>query len=81
MKCLELSWGPESCQLSHIKSSILFINHWSCVFRSTFVYRRPLFATYALKWKDYHLTLISIGYSGCFVHEFMQCPHPGVGIA
>ena len=67
MKCLVLSWGPESCQFSHIKSSILFVNHWSCVFRSTFVYLQPLFATYALKWKDYHLTLISIRYLGCFV--------------
>ena len=67
IKCLVLSWRPESCQFSHIKSSILFINHWSCVFRSTFVYLQPLFATYALKWKDYHLTLISIRYLGCFV--------------
>ena len=67
MKCLVLCWGPEPCQCSHIKSSILFINHWSCVFRSTFVYLQPLFATYALKWKDCYQTLISIRYSGCFV--------------
>ena len=67
MKCLGLSWGPESCQCSHIKSSILFINHWSCVFISTFVYLQPLFATYALIWTDYHLTLILIRYLGCFV--------------
>ena len=67
MKCFVLSWGPKSCQLSLIKASILFINHCSIVLRSTFVYLQPLFATYALKWKDYHLTLISIRYLGCFV--------------
>ena len=39
----------------------MFKNHWNCVFRSTFVYLHALFATYALKWKDYHLTLISSG--------------------
>ena len=67
MKCLVLSWGPESCQRSLLKSSILFINNSSIVFRSTFAYLQPLLATYALKWKDYHLTLISIRYLGCFV--------------
>ena len=67
MKCLVLSWGPEACQLSLIKSSILLINHCSCVFRSPFVYLQPFFATYALKLKDYHLTLILIRYLGCFV--------------
>ena len=41
IKCLVLSWGLESCQFSLIKSSILFINHWSIVFRSTFVYLQP----------------------------------------
>ena len=35
--------------------------------RSTFVYLQPLFATYALRWKDHYLTLISIRYLGCFV--------------
>ena len=32
----------------HIKASILFINHWSFVFRSTFVYLQPLFVTHVL---------------------------------
>ena len=45
----------------------LLINHCSCVFRSTFGYLQPLFANYALKRKDYHLTFISIRYFGCFV--------------
>ena len=67
MKCLVLSCGPESCQSAYIKSSLLFNNHRSCVFGSTFVYQQPLPATYALKWKDYHLTLILIRYLGCFV--------------
>ena len=58
MKCLVLSSGPEACQHSHIETSILFTNHCSFVFRSTFRYLQPLFAT--LNWKDYHLTLISI---------------------
>ena len=72
MKCLELSCRPESCQFSHIKTSILSVNHWSCVCRSTFVYLQPLFSISALKWKDYHLTLISIRYFGCFLPALCQ---------
>ena len=52
MKCLVLSSGPGSCRFSLIKPSILFVNHWSCVFRFTCVYPQPLSATYALKSKD-----------------------------
>ena len=47
MNCLVLSWRPESCQF-HIKSSILYIHHWSFVFRSTFLYLQPLFVTHVL---------------------------------
>ena len=32
----------------HMKSSILLINHWSIVFRSTLVYLQPLFVKYLL---------------------------------
>ena len=38
---------------------------------SALFYVQPLFATYALKWKDYYLILISIRYLGCFV--FVLC--------
>ena len=35
-----------------LKSSILFINHWSFVFSSTFVYLQPLFVHMFSLWKD-----------------------------
>ena len=45
MKCLLLSWGPESGQFSH--KIILFVyKPFDIVFRSTFVYLQPLFVTH-----------------------------------
>ena len=41
-------FGDLSHASFHIKSSILFIKHWSIVFRSTFVYLQPLFVTHVL---------------------------------
>ena len=50
-----------------IKTIALFIIDGSFVFRPALFIEQPLFATYALKWKDYFLTLILIRYLGCFV--------------
>ena len=41
-------FGDLSHASFHIKSPILFINHWGIVFRSTFVYLQPPLATRVL---------------------------------
>ena len=55
--------------MSAFRNEIIYFvyNQRSCVFRSTFVYLQPIFATYALNWKAYHLTLILIWSLGCSV--------------